>query len=84
VKHAVQRGIWVPTRHLLKVGQSQSHIAIDGQSVSQYVLVSSPFDQRFFFSSKLLSCLFGAPSLTRGRVCHVSVSIIEVYHSLVY
>jgi hypothetical protein len=29
-------------------------------------------------------CLFGAPSLTRGRVCHVSVFVIEVYHSLVY
>jgi hypothetical protein len=38
----------------------------------------------FFFLSKLLSCTFlGAPSLTRGRVCHVSVFVIEVYHSLV-
>jgi hypothetical protein len=24
---------------------------------------------------------FGAPSLTRGRVCHVSVFVIEVYNS---
>jgi hypothetical protein len=38
----------------------------------------------FFFLSKFLFCLFGAPSLTRGRVCHVSVFVIEVYHSLVY
>jgi hypothetical protein len=44
---------------------------------------SGTFDQRFF-CSKLLSCLFGAPSLTRGRVCHVSIFVIEVYHSLVY
>jgi hypothetical protein len=47
-------------------------------------LKSGTFDQRFFFLSKLLSCLFGAPSLTRGRVRHVSVFVIEVYHSLVY
>jgi hypothetical protein len=45
--------------------------------------ISGTFDKRFFFS-KLLSCLFGAPSLTRGRVCHVPVFVIEVYHSLVY
>jgi hypothetical protein len=55
-------------------------------TVSQYVLVSSPNRghlTRIFFS-KLLFCLFGALSLTRGRVCHVSVFGIEVYHSLVY
>jgi hypothetical protein len=33
------------------------------------------------FFSKLLSCLLGAPSLTRGRVCHASVFVIEVYNS---
>jgi hypothetical protein len=32
----------------------------------------------FFFLSKLLSCLFWAPSLTRGRVCQVSVFVIAV------
>jgi hypothetical protein len=45
---------------------------------------SGTFDQKFFLSSKLLFCFFGAPSLTRGRVCHVLVFVIEVYHSLVY
>jgi hypothetical protein len=53
-------------------------------TVSQDVLVSSPiwdFWPDFFFFSKLLSCLFGAPSLTIGRVCHVSVFVIEVYNS---
>jgi hypothetical protein len=66
------------------VSQSQSHIATDSQSVCLGVETKSgTFDQRFFFS-KLLSCFFGAPSLTRSRVCHVSVFVTEVYHSLVY
>jgi hypothetical protein len=64
----------------------QSHIATDGQSVCLGVEPKFwTFDQRFFPPpSKLLSCLFGAPSLTRGLVSHVSVFVIEVYHSLVY
>jgi hypothetical protein len=37
------------------------------------------FDQIFFQSYSLV--LFGAPSLTRGRVCHVSVFVIEVYRT---
>jgi hypothetical protein len=44
----------------------------DWRSVSQYVLVSIPlWDLRPDFNSvwKLLSCLCGAPSLTRGRAC---------------
>jgi hypothetical protein len=62
---------------------SRSHVTTDGQSVSQYVKVSSPlrdlclditFCQKFVFW-KLLSCLCGAPSLTRGRVCHLSFSV---------
>jgi hypothetical protein len=35
----------------------------------------------YFFSPKLLSYLFGAPSLTRGRVCYLSVFVITVYNS---
>jgi hypothetical protein len=64
--------------------QSQSHITTDGQSVSMSWCraQSGTFDQSFFLN--LLSCLFGAPSLTRGWVCHVSVFVIEVYNSLVY
>jgi uncharacterized membrane protein len=34
------------------------------------------FDQSFFFESYSL-VIFGAPSLTRGRVCHVSVSSLK-------
>jgi hypothetical protein len=40
--------------------QRQSHIATDGQSIS---------DQIFFTVWQLQSCFCGAPSLTRGRVC---------------
>jgi hypothetical protein len=39
------------------------------------------FWPEFFFKSYCL-VIFGAPSLTRGRVCHVSVFVIEVYSSL--
>jgi hypothetical protein len=65
--------------------QSQNDIATDGQSVSMFWCraQSETFDQSFFFQSYCL-VLFGAPSLTRGRACHVSVFVIEVYHSLVY
>jgi hypothetical protein len=65
--------------------QSQSHIATDSQSVCLGAKPKSwTFDQKISPPSKLLFSLFGAPSLTRGRVCHVSVFVIEVYHSLVY
>jgi hypothetical protein len=42
------------------------------------------FDQNFFSPQITVLSFLGAPSLTRGRVCHVSVFVIEVYHSLVY
>jgi hypothetical protein len=67
----------------LSKSKSKSHC--DWRSVSQYVLVSSPnlglltID---FFSQSYCLVLFGAPSLTRGRVCHVSVFVIKVYSSL--
>jgi hypothetical protein len=56
---------------------SKSKLLNDGRSVSQYVLVSSPLwdlwpDITSYLKDsglKLLSCLYGAPSLTRGRVC---------------
>jgi hypothetical protein len=67
---------------------SQSHIATDGQSVSIVCLgvkpISWTFAQIFFSPPKLLFCLFEAPFLTRGRVCHVSVFVIEVYQFLKY
>jgi hypothetical protein len=54
-------------------------------TVSQSVCLSvepksGTFDQIFFFQSYCL-VLFGAPSLTRGRVSHVTVFVIEVYSS---
>jgi hypothetical protein len=33
---------------------------------------------RYYFLSELLCCLCGAPSLTRGRVCLLSVNVISV------
>jgi hypothetical protein len=58
--------------------ESESELLCNWQSVSQYVLVSSPiwdFWPEIFFVvvGKLLSCHLGAPSRTRGRVCHLSV-----------
>jgi hypothetical protein len=51
--------------------QSQSHIATDGQSVSRSWCraPSRAHDQIFITVWQLRSCFFGAPSLTRGRVC---------------
>jgi hypothetical protein len=57
--------------------QSQSHFTTDGQSVSMSWCraQSGTFDQRylFIFFLNYSLVLFGAPSLTRGRVCHLSV-----------
>jgi hypothetical protein len=60
--------------HASSKSKSKSHY--DRRSVSQYVLVWSPiwdFWPEFFFLPKLHSCLLGATSLTRGRVCHMSM-----------
>jgi hypothetical protein len=60
---------------LIRVSQSQSHIATDGQSVclSWCRAPSGAHDQIFVFDSYCL-VLGRAPSLTRGRVCRLSVS----------
>jgi hypothetical protein len=57
--------------------QSQSHIATDGQSVSLSWCraPSGAHDQIFILPWKLLSCPYGARSLTRSRVCHLSVIV---------
>jgi hypothetical protein len=39
---------------------------------------------RVFFFQNYCLVFLGEPSLTRGRDCHGSVFVIEVYHSLVY
>jgi hypothetical protein len=56
--------------------QSQSHFTTDDQSVSMSWCraQSGTFDQRYLFIFFFLNyglVLFGAPSLTRGRVCHL-------------
>jgi hypothetical protein len=55
-----------------------SHVTTNGRSVSQYVLASSsPWDLRPDINSVWISlcCLCWAPSLTRGRVCLLSVTV---------
>jgi hypothetical protein len=54
----------------------ESESLYDWQSVSMSVLVSSPVWGSWpdiYFDWKLQSCPYGEPSLTRGRVCHLSV-----------
>jgi hypothetical protein len=53
--------------------QSQSHIVTDGQSLSKSWCRAPIWahDQIFFTVWHLPSCFCGAPSLTRGRVCHL-------------
>jgi hypothetical protein len=55
---------------------SLNHFATDSQSVclSWYRAPSGAHDQIFIFHWKLQSCLYGAPSLTRGRVCHLMLA----------
>jgi hypothetical protein len=65
--------------------QSQSHIVTDGQSVclSWCRASAGAHDQLFLLVWKLLSCPCGAPSLTRGRVCHLSVIVlVSIYKYL--
>jgi hypothetical protein len=63
---------------------SQSHIATDGQWV--YLRCRTQiwdiWTEIFFSFKVIVLSFFGAPSLTRGRLCHVSVFVIEVYHSV--
>jgi hypothetical protein len=64
---------------VLRPVKSKSHC--DWRSVSQSVsqswcrAPSGAHDQMFLLVWKLLSCPCGAPSLTRGRVCHLSVIV---------
>jgi hypothetical protein len=65
--------------------QSQSHNAV---CLSWCRAPSGDHDQIFILVCKLLSCPYGASSLTRGRVCHLSVivcsfkSVVSIYNYL--
>jgi hypothetical protein len=63
------------------MSQSQSYNTTDGQSVSTSWCraQSGTFDQRFFFFKVTVLSFLGAPSLTRGRVCHLSVFVNTAY-----
>jgi hypothetical protein len=63
--------------------QSQSYITTDSQSVSLGVEPNLGLLTRdLFFLKKFLSCHLGAPSLTRGRVCHLSVYSSQYLHKI--
>jgi hypothetical protein len=64
--------------------QSQSHIATDGEPVSKSWCraPSGAYDQILITVWQLQSCFCGAPSLTRGRVCHLYMLLILCQHSL--
>jgi hypothetical protein len=67
----------VKTSTILKSTEVWGHVMTDGQSVSQYVLGSSPlWDLQPNINSVwiLLSCFCWAPSLTRSRVYLLLVS----------
>jgi hypothetical protein len=55
------------------VMSSQSHISTDDQSVSAswFRAPSGAHDQMLTTVLQLLFCRYRAPSLTRGRVCHL-------------
>jgi hypothetical protein len=59
------------------LAQSQSHIATDGQSVTEFwcQAQSGVHDQIFITVWQLRSRYCGAPSLARGRVCSLSESL---------
>jgi hypothetical protein len=70
--------------------QSQSHIAVDSQSVglSWCRTPSGAYDQNLFiyFSFETVTVFsMWAPSLTRGRVCRLSVSpLCDVFVRIIY
>jgi hypothetical protein len=64
--------------------QRESESRYGWRSVSQSVLVSSPFwdswpDFEFYILTVVAFVLLGAPSLTRGWVCHLSVVFVMIF-----
>jgi hypothetical protein len=57
--------------------RSQNNVTTDGQpaSMSWCQIQSGTCDQILFSVWKLLFCLCGAPSLTRGRICLLLVTV---------
>jgi hypothetical protein len=75
-------GFWTACKRTngKKQSQSQSHITTDGLSIgpSWSRAPSGAHDQIFVLVWKLTFCLYGAPSLTRGRVCRLSESVSSI------
>jgi hypothetical protein len=68
-------------------GQNQRCLTTDGQSASQSWCQEAPSgaqDQIFVTVREMLFCRRGAPSLTRGRVCHLLQAESEVHTIYIY
>jgi hypothetical protein len=74
------------TRDGCQQSQIHSQVTIDGQSASQFwcQAPSEAQDQIFVNVRQLRFCQCGAPSLTRGRVCHLVRSKSVVYVIYIY
>jgi hypothetical protein len=61
---------------MASLAKSQSHITTDDQSVSAswFRAPSGALDKMLITVWQLLFCRYRAPPLTRGRVCHLSLS----------
>jgi hypothetical protein len=70
--------VWIMKPCSLAPISSQSHIATDGQSISNSLCraPSGAHDQIFIALWPLQSCFYGASSLTRGRVCLLYVLMV--------
>jgi hypothetical protein len=67
------------------ITESESDLYYDRRSVGQSVLVSSPLlglMTRFLLLSDIAGFLYGAPGLTRGRVCLLQCTMYNIQHIL--
>jgi hypothetical protein len=73
---------WPSTTTDCNSSQNWSRIMTDGQLVSQSScqVPSQAQNQTFDSVRQLRFCWHGAPSLTRGRVCHSSVSYLSAFY----
>jgi hypothetical protein len=80
----------VISKHSLQKSKSKSHCDWRSVCLSWCRASAGAHDQMFLRVWKLLSCPCGAPSLTRGRVCHLSVIVgsispcqyVQIFRSL--
>jgi hypothetical protein len=80
-------GIRLPPPHGMTQSESESELYYDRRSVRQSVLVSSPhlgLMTRFLLLSDHCGFLYGASSLTRGRVCLLQCTMYNVQYTIYF